>query len=389
MITTGGGFSAKQSTPSWQTGSTTAYRNSAAGQSAVSGYGSGRGIPDVAFIGTQYIVAMQQKFYLMYGTSASAPLFAGMISLINKNRLASGQGTVGFLNPTLYSNSNKFNDITSGNNKCCSSKCCSNKLGFQATSGWDPVTGLGSINFSSLNSLYILTSAPTVSPTHMPTPISRAPTASPTLLPTSSKNTPSMKPTSSTDIIFDTSFTIVSSFDISPLLSASNSNCEMYCVSVKQAISENMKVRYEDISLNSVTAETMNLTSINSVSINFRVTTSSSSSNIYAQAVELFQQNYNSSAFSQSLNTNAYYNGATGLVYSLVTSLSIGKNLISPTQRPTRQPSINSNKPSLKRSTSKPTRKPTRLKRSTSKPNRKHYVYRTHSPSKKPTSKSS
>jgi len=112
-------------------------------------------------------------------------------------------------------------------------------------------------------------------------------------------------------------------------------------VSVKQAISENMKVSYNDISLNSITAgRRLNLIlfSINSVSINFRVTTSSSSSNTYAQAIALFQQNYISGAFSQSLNTNAYYNGATGLVYALVTSLSVGKNMLSPTLSPTPGP---------------------------------------------------
>ena len=81
----------------------------------------------------------------MYGTSASCPLFAAMISLINAYRIQTGLSTIGFLNPTLYSNSNKFNDITSGDNKCCSDKCCgtsSTRKGFSATTGWDPGNSL-------------------------------------------------------------------------------------------------------------------------------------------------------------------------------------------------------------------------------------------------------
>ena len=63
------------------------------------------------------------------------------------------------INPFLYKYSFAFtNDITLGNNKCSSmfptprgsnffynSTCCME--GFYATTGWDPVTGLGSINF--------------------------------------------------------------------------------------------------------------------------------------------------------------------------------------------------------------------------------------------------
>ena len=141
VITSGGGFSSEQSTPTWQTSTISTFLSSTVGQSAASGYGSGRGIPDVSFIGTEYIVSIHQKYFLLYGTSASCPLFAAMISIINANRLATGLSTIGFLNPTLYSNSDKFNDITSGNNKCCSGKCCgssSSRKGFTATTGWDP-----------------------------------------------------------------------------------------------------------------------------------------------------------------------------------------------------------------------------------------------------------
>ena len=85
------------------------------------------------------------------GTSASCPVVAGMISLVNSARLAQGNSTVGFLNPALYANYPAFtNDITSGDNKCMAVgymgvRCC--REGFYAATGWDPVTGLGSIDF--------------------------------------------------------------------------------------------------------------------------------------------------------------------------------------------------------------------------------------------------
>ena len=110
------------------------------------------------------------------GTSASCPVVAGMISLVNSARLAQGNSTVGFLNPALYANYPAFtNDITSGDNKCVASDatCCSH--GFYATSGWDPVTGLGSINFelfaaSLLNMAQFDLSSSISQPTTAPTP---------------------------------------------------------------------------------------------------------------------------------------------------------------------------------------------------------------------------
>jgi kumamolisin len=67
------------------------------------------------------------------GTSAVAPLFAGLVALWNQ-RLGK---TVGFLNPWLYTKaasiSGAIHDIASGNNGA-----------YQARAGWDACTGLGS-----------------------------------------------------------------------------------------------------------------------------------------------------------------------------------------------------------------------------------------------------
>lgn len=86
----------------------------------------------------------------LYGTSASAPVFGGMVSLVNAARKAAGKSSLGWINPALYAFASKFTkDITSGNNKCKvngspgTSTCCSQ--GFYAAQGWDPVTGLGSV----------------------------------------------------------------------------------------------------------------------------------------------------------------------------------------------------------------------------------------------------
>ena len=82
-----------------------------------------------------------------------------MITLINDARLNNGQSTLGWIHPSLYQNAALFtNDITSGNNFCPESPdnnpptCC--QQGFNATKGWDPTTGLGSINFKTFYAFY-------------------------------------------------------------------------------------------------------------------------------------------------------------------------------------------------------------------------------------------
>jgi kumamolisin len=77
------------------------------------------------------------------GTSAVAPLYAGIISLINQKL-----GRRGFLNRTIYTEidpTNAFNDITSGNNDTVGSGST-----FQAGNGWDACTGWGSPNGTAL-----------------------------------------------------------------------------------------------------------------------------------------------------------------------------------------------------------------------------------------------
>jgi subtilase family serine protease len=90
------------------------------------------------------------------GTSFAAPIFAGMLAIINqKAGYVAGQGLI---NPTLYTlaaNSSNyaagFHDITTGNNDCTAgSTYCAQTTGFAAGVGYDQVTGLGSVNLAQL-----------------------------------------------------------------------------------------------------------------------------------------------------------------------------------------------------------------------------------------------
>merc|ERR1712008_665226 len=104
----------------------------------------GRGSPDVSALDTGYTTILEGKLNPgVVGTSASTPVFAAMIALINDVRLSAGKPPLGFLNPLLYSNSDAFTDVTIGSNRIGRA---GQKLdsGFNCTKGWDPVTGLGS-----------------------------------------------------------------------------------------------------------------------------------------------------------------------------------------------------------------------------------------------------
>ncbi|EGG11812.1 putative aorsin endoprotease precursor [Melampsora larici-populina 98AG31] len=109
-----------------------------------------RGYPDLSANGANYAVSIDGQLELVYGTSAAVPVVASMITLINDARISMGKSPVGFLNPALYSDGfrDAFNDITSGSNPGCTTR------GFSAVKGWDPLTGLGTINFPKLLNLF-------------------------------------------------------------------------------------------------------------------------------------------------------------------------------------------------------------------------------------------
>ena len=96
------------------------------------------------------------------GTSFAAPMWAGFLALVNQQAVANGQPPLGFVNPALYailggsSYSTDFHDITSGSN------------GFQATAGYDLVTGIGSPNGQALVDSLAGTSSGTFTVTDAP-----------------------------------------------------------------------------------------------------------------------------------------------------------------------------------------------------------------------------
>jgi kumamolisin len=122
---TGGGVSNVFPLPSWQANANVPAPSVSTG---------GRGVPDVAADAdpvTGYQVRVDGQSLVIGGTSAVAPLWAGLIALNNQQNGKSA----GFIQPQIYAAnaSSAFNDIVSGNNGA-----------FSAGPGWDACTGLGS-----------------------------------------------------------------------------------------------------------------------------------------------------------------------------------------------------------------------------------------------------
>ncbi|MGB7600954.1 MAG: S53 family peptidase [Candidatus Sulfotelmatobacter sp.] len=131
---TGGGASTIYAKPSWQSGT------------GVLADGK-RDVPDVSLTSAGhdgYLIYQNGGLYVVGGTSAAAPSFAGVMALVVQNA-AARQGSA---NPVLYSLAGNqraggaavFHDITSGSNSV------PGQTGFISTAGYDESTGLGSID---------------------------------------------------------------------------------------------------------------------------------------------------------------------------------------------------------------------------------------------------
>lgn len=152
VIYSGGGFSNVFAMPSYQEEAVKAYFKNNNPPYTAQQYNNSmmtRGFPDVSANGANYIIAIDGRFGLVFGTSASSPTFGSVITLVNEARYDVGKSSVGFINPTLYAHPSVLNDITSGGNQGCGTP------GFTAVKGWDPVTGLGTPNFVKLVALYL------------------------------------------------------------------------------------------------------------------------------------------------------------------------------------------------------------------------------------------
>jgi subtilase family serine protease len=128
----GGGVSALNPLPPWQSGFTKPFVR--------------RSYPDVAFnADPQTGEAMyfsnagsNPGWNVVGGTSMAAPHWAGLLALLAEHRATKGKPAIGFINPIVYgltavNKSILFNDISLGNNGV-----------YKAARGWDAVTGWGS-----------------------------------------------------------------------------------------------------------------------------------------------------------------------------------------------------------------------------------------------------
>ncbi len=147
---TGGGYSTVFPAQTWQAGAPKAPS------------GLGRMVPDVAANAdpnTGYEIYCHGSSIVIGGTSAVAPLYAGLFAALGKG--------LGFVTPTLWAHPGAFSDITGGGNGL-----------YKAATGPDPCTGLGAPIGSSIAVLFTAAAAPTQPPT--PSPAPPTPTAAPT-----------------------------------------------------------------------------------------------------------------------------------------------------------------------------------------------------------------
>jgi subtilase family serine protease len=201
----GGGLSNTFVLPSWQSGQGVINANSSGAPCNAPNGQYCREVPDVsadADPASGYAVyctiinagCSGAGWMSVGGTSGAAPLWAGSMALINQYLQSKGKTPVGYANPALYSMFNTqqslpaFHDVTTGNN-----------LFYQATSGYDMASGIGSPDINNLaQDLSLLGSGsptPIPSPTTTPVP---APTVTLTPSPT---NTPSPTPPLPTSIV--------------------------------------------------------------------------------------------------------------------------------------------------------------------------------------------
>uniref|UniRef100_A0A7M4G1Y4 Tripeptidyl-peptidase 1 n=1 Tax=Crocodylus porosus TaxID=8502 RepID=A0A7M4G1Y4_CROPO len=152
----GGGFSNVFPRPDYQAAAVKKFLQSAPKLPPSSYYNSsGRAYPDLAALSDNYwVVSNRIPLPWVSGTSASTPVVAGIVALINDRRLQRGLPALGFLNPVLYKLQEKgptaaLFDVTQGCHLSCLDAVVEGQ-GFCAGPSWDPVTGWGTPNYPQL-----------------------------------------------------------------------------------------------------------------------------------------------------------------------------------------------------------------------------------------------
>jgi kumamolisin len=140
---TGGGVSECFTAPPWQSDIRKRLRRRGSKK-------HGRGVPDVAANAdprSGYVMPVHGAWHPVGGTSAVAPLYAGLCALINQ----ATHSAAGALAPALYAlhtanAARVFRDVTIGDNSVPASGGTGAVKGYRARTGWDACTGLGSLN---------------------------------------------------------------------------------------------------------------------------------------------------------------------------------------------------------------------------------------------------
>jgi len=146
----GGGFSDRYPAQDWQKDAISSYIKKAKLPDQSFWNATGRAYPDISALSSGYTVVTNLiPLPGVAGTSCSAPVTGAIFSLLNDLRLQNNKNPLGFLNPFLYQTSishpEAFYDVT----KNCQGGCLS-QVGFCATTGWDPATGVGTPNYQTL-----------------------------------------------------------------------------------------------------------------------------------------------------------------------------------------------------------------------------------------------
>src|SRR3954447_25929827 len=141
----GGGQSTFESRPWWQPSQSFANSKYRMVPDVAAFADESPGYPIVCSSGVQGCPSGPQTITFVGGTSAAAPLVAGMIALWTQNAHNHGKPKPGFVPPMLYTiaqrNPNAFIDITTGTNALFGGSCCPARPGFALATGWGSPVG--------------------------------------------------------------------------------------------------------------------------------------------------------------------------------------------------------------------------------------------------------
>lgn len=111
-----------------------------------------RDAPDLALPGHFFPTVANGSVLASDGTSAAAPAFAALVSLLNAEQARRGRPSLGFLNPWLYQVQRRapeaFQDVLVGNSSFTEDLRC--PFGYRAAPWWGPLSGLGQPDFLAL-----------------------------------------------------------------------------------------------------------------------------------------------------------------------------------------------------------------------------------------------